>query len=151
MGSDRLVKVHFNGWLRKAVKAYPKEAAGFLYSLRPYTPDEEWVVFPVRNVDPHPLEAWKPNLKELKIIRRIARDRTLVHIGNVHTHPLPPDADEDVVREALFPSDMDLKFAKRFGNIVRGIYVVDRERIVGYRFHDPYGNEIPVEIEDANA
>jgi len=63
----------------------------------------------------------------------------LVQIGNIHTHPYNKDKD---IEGQFLPSDVDLSFARRFNNIIRGIIVVDNKAIYGIKFHDKFGNKI---------
>ena len=132
------MEINFNGFLKKAIEEYPKEVCAFLFSKKPYSNEEEWFCFPVSNIDPHPEEGWMPDEKEMSKIKKEAKERGLVKIGNIHTHPVIKG---DVFHEEYFePSERDLKFAKKYRDVVRGIMVVDSETIYGIKFHDMFGN-----------
>jgi len=70
----------------------------------------------------------------------------LVKIGNIHTHPIIKG---DGFHEEYFePSERDLKFAQKYGDIVRGIIVIDSEAIYGIKFHDMFGNKLNIPVID---
>jgi proteasome lid subunit RPN8/RPN11 len=147
--SERNIKVDFHGWLRYALEEYPNEACGFLYSEHPYDLEREvWHIFPCENIAEDRTNEWKPNTKMLAHIKKKAVESKLVKIGNVHTHPLPMTAQaiDDNIEFMRFPSQKDLMFARKFGDIVRGIFIVGEGKILGYRFHDMHGNHIPVTL-----
>ncbi len=145
-------KINFNGFLKKAVEESPKEVCAFLFSKKPYSDKEEWFCFPIQNIDPHPEEGWMPDKKETQKIKQEARKLGLVKIGNIHTHPIPKSfhscIGEDFIEENFKPSERDLKFAQKYGDIVRGIIVVDSEAIYGIKFHDMFGNNLNISVMD---
>jgi len=49
-------KISWNNFLGMCRKEYPKESCGVLYSEKPYSNEEKWVVFPIKNTDPNPKE-----------------------------------------------------------------------------------------------
>ena len=131
-------KISWNNFLGMCRKEYPKEACGVLYSEKPYSNEEKWVVFPIKNVDQNPEEGWYFDSKELQRIKNQAKKRKLVKIGNVHTHCVLEG--EKFSEEFFEPSDTDLKFAQKYRDIVRGIVVLDSKEIHGIKFHDMFGN-----------
>jgi len=139
-------KIHFNGFLKKAVEEYPKEVCAFLFSKKPYSNEEEWFCFPVLNIDPHPEEGWMPDKKETQKIKQEARKKGLVKIGNIHTHPIIKG--EEFHEDYFLPSERDLTFAKKYGDIIRGIIVVDSKAIYGIKFHDMFGNKLDISVID---
>jgi hypothetical protein len=142
----RKIKINWNGFLKIAVEEYPKEACAFLFAERPYSDNEEWVVFPVKNISENPENEWKPDRKEMQKVKQMAKLLNLVKIGNIHTHPYPADIlfDKKYLSGFIHPSVTDLKFASRFNDIVRGIILVSKDSIHGVRFHDMFDNEIEI-------
>jgi hypothetical protein len=94
-----------------------------LFSRKPYSPDEEWFVFPMKNVSTTPKTEWIPDKKQTTIIKNQAISQQLVKIGNIHTHPVRSTSEVDY---HLKPSEKDLAFARKFNDIIRGIMVVGR-------------------------
>ena len=137
------MKIHWNSFLKKAVEAYPKEACAFLFSKRPYSPEEEWYVCPVDNIADNPEEAWIPDRKQMYKAKAIAIFNKLVKIGNIHSHPYIEGHD---IEELIQPSKLDLKFARRFNDVIRGIMVVGEGKICGIMFHDKFGNKIDIQV-----
>jgi hypothetical protein len=136
-----LKKIRWHGFLKKCVEEYPKEVVAILYTDFPFTENEEWYAFPVKNIHPEPLNNWLPCKKDMQEIKKIARGLGLTKIGNIHTHPYPQGVEfkEEVLQELLLPSDTDCKFAKGYGDLVRGIIVCDSKEIYDIRFHHPDG------------
>jgi len=140
------MKINFNGFLKKAIEEYPREACAFLFSKKPYSTEEEWFCFPISNIDPHPEEGWMPDKKETQKIKQEARKRGLVKIGNIHTHPIIKG--NGFHEEYFEPSERDLKFAQKYRDIVRGIVVIDSEAIYGIKFHDMFGDKLNILVID---
>lgn len=138
-----MIKINWNGFLKKAVDEYPKEACAFLFSRKPYSSEEEWFVFQVKNISEDP-DAWIPNKKDMLKVKAKAIKMGLTKIGNIHSHPHKFGNDMD---EEILPSDKDLSFARRFNDIIRGIIVVESDCISRLKFHDKFGNPIDIEIE----
>lgn len=139
------IEIHWNGFIKLACEAYPKEACAMLYAKKPFATDQEWFVFPIKNVHPNPEEGWIPDKAELSKLKQKTDKMGLVKIGNVHSHPYTT-ADDD-----KNPSDTDLKFARKFNDIVRGILVVDNEGIYGHCWHDKFGNEIYLSVTETRS
>jgi len=139
------MEINWNGFLKIAVEEYPKEACAFLFSNKPYSPDEEWFVFPVKNVSTTPETKWEPDKKKLQIIKSKAKAKGLTQIGNVHTHPYDPNED---IEKLLLPSPIDLAYARRYKDIIRIILVADDKSIHGMRIHDKFDNQIPIVLKE---
>lgn len=139
------MKIHWNGFLKIAVEEYPKEACGFLFSKNIYNEKEEWFVFPVKNISKTPENQWIPDKKEMLKAKAKAIKLGLIKIGNVHAHPYLEDKyNEDLMRDIIRPSDLDLSFAKRFNDIVRIILCVGKKAIYDVFVHDKFGNKIDI-------
>lgn len=142
------MKIDWNNFLRIAVDEFPKEACGFLFSKKPYDSEEEWVVFPVKNVSETPNEEWIPDKTQMSRIKSNANKLRLVLIGNVHTHPYNKEyGDYDV---QVQPSEEDLKFARKHNDIVRIILCVSDKMIHKILVHDKFGEEIDVSLGGLN-
>jgi len=137
------IKIHWNGYLEHAVKNYPNETCAFLFSKMPYSPEEEWFVFPVKNIDNNPLDRWTPSRKEMLSAKSRAIKSKLVKIGNIHSHPI---GKEHWHEDCLLPSSDDLSFARRWNDVIRGIVCVDHDTIFGISFHDKFGNKINLTV-----
>ena len=142
-------KIHWNGFLRHAVEEYPKEVCAFLFSKQPYSENEEWFVFPVKNVAEDPIEAWVPDKQEMLKVKSKATKMSLVKIGNVHTHPYYEEwkpFDIDKMNEIIRPSAKDLHFARKFNDIIRIIVCVDNNSVYGAFVHDKFGNNLDISL-----
>ncbi len=141
------MKITWNNFLREAVKNYPKESCGFLFSRLPYSSEEELIVFSVKNVSLEPTEEWIPHQNETLKVKRRAKRLGLVKIGNIHTHPIL-EKHINEVDELMQPSYIDLKFAQRFNDILRIIIPVTKDSILGCYVHDKFGNKIDLILEE---
>ena len=106
---------------------------------------EEWFVFPVDNVSDNKNFEWKPDRKQMQQIKRKAKKLELTRIGNIHSHPLEKNSHlnlEELIEYARRPSNDDLKYAKKYNDIVRGILLVDNDAVYAHCFHDQFGNEL---------
>lgn len=142
-------QIEWNGFLKHAVDSLPNEACGFLYSDKPFEEDGKWFVFPVENVSDNPTDVWKPDKREMREIKKKARKLKLILIGNIHTHPLPLAKEGltlDAMDEAIKPSKTDLRFAKRYNDIIRGIIICNKNAILGIEFHDMFGRKIDINV-----
>lgn len=113
-----------------------------------------WNVFDVKNVGLKGKsleESFAPDKKDFASVKRIARKQKLTRIGNVHTHIARNIFDTE---HQLRPSKIDLKYAKRYNDIIRGIIVTlfpdDKARgyIYGIIWIDQYGNILQRDIFD---
>lgn len=142
------MKIVLNGFLKQAVENYPNESSGSLFTKNPYTPREVWYVFPVKNVSEDKRNSWKPDKDDMQRVKNKAKKLGLIKIGNVHTHPYPNhDWEGSTVEDNMRPSNADLKFAQKFNDLVRIIWVVTDGAFLQSFVHDKYGNEIPVTLE----
>jgi len=152
------MKITWNGFLGLAIDEYPNEVCGFLFSRKPYSPDEEWFVFPVKNISETPENSWIPDRNDTYRVKRKAIEMGLTKIGNIHTHPYPKGYPfcEHLLQDKLVPSGKDtttvpgisdLEMARRWNDIIRGILVVGADAIYGLRWHDKFGKEIDIVVE----
>lgn len=144
------LRIDWNGFLEHAIESYPNEAAGFLFSRKPYSSEEEWFIFQVKNISDDPENAWIPERKDMLRIKGKAIKMGLTKIGNIHTHPYPKRVgfSEDLLSDIMRPSPAALKFAKRFNDVIRGILVCDDNAIYGIHFHDKFGKKIDVLVAE---
>ena len=144
---SKTINICWNGFLKKGVEAYPNEICAFLFSENIYSEEEVWHVYQVKNISDEPKGNWVPDKKEMKKVKDDARKKGYVKLGNIHTHPYPEDEvyDEDVMKkDVIVPSDKDLSYARRFGDVVRGIVCVGKGAVYDVLFHDMFGNKINV-------
>ena len=142
------MKVVLNGFMKEAVENYPNESSGFLFTKNPYSSQEIWYIFSVKNVSEDKQSSWKPDKNDMQRIKQQAKKLGLIKIGNVHTHPYPNSNWEgSSVEDNKHPSDIDLSFAQKFNDLVRIIWVVNKEGILGSFVHDKFGNEIAIGLE----
>ena len=148
----RQIKINWNAFLKIACEKYPEEAAAMLYATKMYSENEEWFVFPIENIADNPEDAWIPDKKEIAKLKKIAKKKELIKLGNIHSHPFPKDAKktEEDICELVRPSELDLKYASKFSDTVRGIVLTDGSAILAMFFHDLYGNEIPIHLNSEN-
>jgi proteasome lid subunit RPN8/RPN11 len=143
-----MMKISWNGFLKHAVQQYPKEACAFLFSNRPYHPDEEWHVFTVGNVSLTPETNWNPDAKDMQRAKQKAVRLGLTKIGNVHSHPVKSSDD---IEQYLIPSDLDLVFARKFNDVIRVILAVGPDAVFGASLHDKYGVKIPIILSEVKS
>jgi len=143
------MKINWNGFIEHAIKEYPKEACGFLFSREPYSNEEEWFCFPVKNIAENQEEAWIPDKKDMLKVKAKAIKMGLVKIGNVHTHPYPKSQsyNEETMQRIIQPSDKDLSFARKFNDVIRIIICVGKKAIYNAYVHDKFGNKIDIYLE----
>ncbi len=133
-----MVEINWHGFLEFAREQTPKEACGFVFADNMYTKNEMWHVMILTNTSEDPKNSWLVDSKEVAKIKKLAIKNKWIKIGNVHSHPLIEDYEELL----LEPSDLDLKFARKFRDIARGIIVCNSEKIFGIRWHDMFGKEL---------
>lgn len=141
----RIIEIEWNGFVAQAMNSYPKESCGMLYAYKPYTDEEYFFVIPCNNIAENPEEMWVPSKSDVVKARKLSRDKRLTKIGNVHSHPFPKGLEitEDNTKQLVQPSDSDLKYAKKFGDVVRIILLVNEDKVLASHVHDQYGNNIP--------
>jgi len=149
---ERLIDIHWNGFIKQACDNYPEESCAFLFAKKPFGLNEEWFVFPVDNdFDGDKKEGWKPNKKQLLKVKKKAKEMKLTKIGNIHSHPLRATPIEDNIEYMRYPSSIDLKYAKRHNDIIRGILVVEKTRVLAHLFHDQFGEPIDLYLNGLNS
>ncbi len=149
----RLVTINWNEFLKMCCTNYPNESCAFLFAEKPFSEFEKWHVFPVANNSSDPTNSWIPDKSQMAKVKKKARAFGLTKIGNIHSHPIPfdllhkvpsPGEEFDIVREASLPSELDLKFARKFNDTIRGILVVGPDAIYHQYFHDQFGKQIHI-------
>jgi hypothetical protein len=107
--------------------------------------------------DKGPGESFAPDKKDFQRVKRIAKDRKLTRVGNVHTHVITPllfsqirnastELRQSDIGEFCYPSPEDLKYARRFNDIIRCIITVlfisekAEGQITAEVWHDQFGN-----------
>ena len=137
--------------MSQAVKNYPNESCAFLFADKPFSEQEDWHVFPIKNISETPTESWIPDKKEMLKVKAKAKKLKLTKIGNIHSHPIHQGdciSLEDLIQEYKQPSNVDLKFARKFNDTIRGIIVVGKDAIYEQHFHDQYGNTVELLTEE---
>lgn len=111
-----------------------------------------WNVLEVGNVglkNKSIVRSFAPDKKEFTKVKKLARECKLTKLGNVHTHVVVENEYDHIdgeLENQLRPSEMDLKYARRFNDIIRGVIVVwfkdykSKGMIYGIVWHDQYGN-----------
>jgi len=145
-------KKSWNDFLNQIVQPYRyEESCAWLFCDKPFCLDHTVYVFPIENIGlkgHSKKSSFAPNRKQLQKVKQIAKKRGLTKIGNVHTHVLQPDYDPiDFDYDSFcLPSELDLKFARKFNDIIRGIITVifnkdgEHGMIWDIVWHDQYGN-----------
>lgn len=91
-----------------------------------------WEIFEVKNiglkyrgdtVEERVRSSFAPDKKDFAKIKRKARKLGLTKIGNVHTHVVI-GSDPNELEYQFRPSEPDLKYAKKYNDIVRAVIVV---------------------------
>jgi proteasome lid subunit RPN8/RPN11 len=136
------IKIHWNEFIEIAKTNLPKESCAMLFTRFPYTKREEWFVVPIKNSSENPIEEWDFDKTELTRAKLLAKRNQMVRIGNVHVHPF---INEKNFISACMPSELDLKYAKKYNDLVRGIIHLSKKEVLEIYFHDMYGNKIEVE------
>jgi proteasome lid subunit RPN8/RPN11 len=139
----KIMKITWNGFLEECMKAYPNEICGPLFSKKPYSKEEEWTVYQVKNIRENKTVGWRWDKKDLVKVKKLAIKEGLTLIGNVHNHPVNGNKRE--IDFQMAPSKEDLKFARKYNDIIRIIIVNGKEVIHGIYCHDKFGEEIHIE------
>jgi len=141
--------IKWNGYLSRAIKSYKEEVAGFIFSDKPYSKDEKWIVYPCSNKSENPSIEWVTDGKEIQKIKTKAKTLKLTRIGNIHTHPLQENEalTVELITHILTPSDKDLAYAQKFNDIIRGIMVCTKKEVIGLHFHDKFGRTVLMQIK----
>ena len=148
-------------FIETARKAYPYEAAGFIF-----TDGHEWHIMPVKAI-PHDFDkdGWPEGFKfdrtDKTRVERKAKKLGLKKIGVIHSHPIIPleypdpsiplhikynsfiTPEEHEADWQEHPSEIDLKFMRKYKQKVRGIIVINEQgEVRGIRFHDKNDNDV---------
>ena len=143
------IDIDWNNFLKICCKNYPNDSCAFLFAKIPFRMVEEWHVFPVDNISENKTREWIPDKKQMQQVKRRAKKQGLTNIGNIHSHPIPINykeifgTKEKAINHANSPSGMDLKYACKFNDVVRGILVVDDKVVYAHCFHDQFGERLP--------
>jgi len=145
-----MIKIEWNGFLEKVTKKsrIKQESCAWIFSENPFSSDDTWHVFEVKNIGLKDYGAdfsFAPDKNDFQRIKKLARKMKLTRIGNIHTHNVIGlnMREVDAQRE---PSDLDLKYARRYNDIIRGIIVVvfpnkkENGKIHDIIWHDQYGH-----------
>ncbi len=107
-----------------------------------------WNILKVKNIglkDMSIRHSFAPDKKDFAKIKRIAKKNKWTRIGCVHTHVVT-DVTHAGLEHQMQPSEPDIKYAKKYNDIVRIIIVVGflgktlKGRIYGIIWFDQYGN-----------
>lgn len=142
-----IIKINWNGFLEMAKKNLPRESCAVLFSSHPYTEKEEWHIFYVPNSSKEPITNWSFEKKALYKVKSFAKRNGLVKIGNVHVHPYIGKEDGEDFVTSVEPSELDLWYARKYNDVVRGIILLGKDSVHDIYFHDMFGNKINVEEE----
>jgi hypothetical protein len=152
------MRIEWHGFLDEVVKPdrATQESCAWIFSERPFSDDDVLHVVEVTNVGikGDPSSSFAPDPREFAKIKAMAKKSQYTRIGNVHTHNTFTD---DQVVEQMKPSDTDLKYARRFNDVIRGIIIVRFHGkdlaagqpgiIQGIVWHDQYGNGLELKVE----
>ena len=141
-----------------AKERYPFEASGILFQA-----DDEWKIINVKVIDwdwdadeeVKNLDEFNPNhsigfhydKKDWARAKRIGKKNNWRKLGVIHSHPIlnGHNVTEEVIDDMSQPSDVDLKYARKWGGI-RGIVVIGLKEggpeVLRVRFHDADNNDI---------
>lgn len=159
-GAEVKATIHWNGFLNDAVQpdGARAEICGFLYSLHPFSSSDQWYVKRVGNrkdVGGFTPE-WAPNKADMARVKKEAKQIQVTKIGNIHTHPHSPLSmkhgygNED--GRLAMPSDTDLRFARRFNDLLRIIVAVNYPKmgsvgqVTDIVLHDQFGQLYSIEL-----
>jgi hypothetical protein len=144
------MRIEWHEFLDEVVKPARRnqESCAWLFSEKPLCSDDVIHVVEVSNVGIKGdiTNSFAPNKKEFAKVKAMAKKSGYTRIGNVHTHNV---FDKALVAEQNKPSDTDLKFARRFNDIIRGIVVVvfpsevDQDGVIEeIVWHNQYGDRL---------
>ena len=146
-----MVKINWNGFIEKCIKAQPNELVADIFTNAPYQKDEIWEIIQLKSkctitkVKKH-TEYKQGVYEDMSDYNRLKKDKTgWTKIGNIHSHPL----DEDYsVNEGNKMSDIDLKSAQEEYEIISGIvYFMKEENEPRVLFFDMFGKKLKIDLE----
>ena len=137
--------IKWNGFLETIIKPSRKLQESCAWIFVDMKTDI-WNILEVKNVglkDMPIRHSFAPDKKEFMKAKRIAKKNGWTRIGCIHTHVVVTETESEY---QLRPSDPDLKYARKYNDIVRGIIVVQftnsktKGKIYGMIWTDQYGN-----------
>jgi len=138
--------IDWNGFLETIVKPSRSNQESCAWIFADIKTDM-WNVIEVKNVGLKGRklkDSFAPDKKEFAKAKRLARKEGWTKIGNIHTHVVVSGTWREAEQQ-LRPSEVDLKYARRYNDIVRAVIVVkfpDRRsmgKIYGIVWFDQYG------------
>jgi hypothetical protein len=154
-----VMKIDWHGFLAEVVAESRKgqESCAWLFAEKPFCMDDIIHVVEVTNVGlkSHGNDVrntFAPDKKEFARVKQMAKKSQYTKIGNVHTHVVI-GTDLEAIKAQREPSEEDLKFARRFNDVIRGIIVVVFPadtlpgQIDSIVWHDQYGQKLELELE----
>jgi len=145
-----------------------QESCGWMFIDRPFCSDHRVFLYPVKNMGRKgfsTFESFAPDKREFQRVKEVAKKMGLTRVGNVHTHvivssyiaeeheelPYVDNWEELIESKVHLPSKDDLRFARRFNDILRGVITVffskdgEKGQIYARVFHDQFGKTYFVE------
>jgi len=133
-----------------------EETCAWLYIDTPFESNYKIYVYPVKNIGlpgESTRDTFSPDKKDFRRVKKEITKLGLTKIGNLHTHVLSPKdwwlkqnspVQTDIDAFSL-PSGRDLKFARKFNDVLRGILTIvfyehdEKGYLVRIVFHNKYG------------
>jgi hypothetical protein len=168
------MKIDWHGFLDEIVQPErsEQESCAWLFSEKPLSPLDVVHVVEVKNIGlksqgNDTTSTFAPDMKEFAKVKQQAKKAGYTRIGNVHTHlvymqrygskalkwQFAAQPDNKALELQRGPSDTDLKYARRFNDIIRGIIVVVFSEegkpgvIDSVVWHDQYGQKLELDVE----
>ena len=140
---SRYTKIIWNDFLINIIKKSRKDQESCAWIFVDIKNDE-WNIIEVKNVGLNGesiRHTFAPNKKDFAKAKRLARKNGWTRIGCVHTHVVNNDEEAEY---QMRPSESDLKYAKKFNDVIRGIFVIKFDwhktgKIYGIIWLDQYG------------
>ena len=147
---SRYTKINWNDFLITIIKKSRKDQESCAWIFVDIKNDE-WNIIEVKNVGltgQSKRHTFAPDKKDFAKAKRLARKNGWTRIGCVHTHVVNNDEEAEY---QMRPSEADLKYARKFNDIIRGIVVVKFDWhkngiIYGMIWLDQYGTILMREI-----
>lgn len=140
-----------------------QESCAWLFSESPFSPFDTVHAVEVKNVGLKSHEydlntSFAPDKKDFAKVKKAAKESKYTRLGNVHTHVVvgtDPKGNVDMAKIELQrgPSEDDLKFARKFNDVIRGVIVVVFNKpgetgvIDSVVWHDQFGKELDLNME----
>jgi len=142
--------INWSGFLDRIIKPSRSKQESCAWIFADIKTDT-WNILEVKNVGlkgRSVRHSFAPDKKEFAKIKRLIRKEKLTKIGCVHTHVVVGEYDEEFLDYQFHPSDPDLSYARRYGDIVRAVIVVyypshkNKGQIYGIIWFDQYGTTL---------